>query len=169
MKMPDDNWVLVGTGGWVEPPKQKRRNRRARRAPASRGRLTAKDFNRACNRSRISLELKRAAEMLLVRGLEGPEVLAELELEVTRSNLVRIYRAAGTIRTQIKKPENLPEDWRQFVLQVPPELVQQVRELERACSRALGVWRATPRPWEEVLETESDYPPTFPSARKKRA
>jgi TrfB plasmid transcriptional repressor len=92
------------------------------------------DFIKITNSTRLAQHTKDAVRMVLVDGMRVAE--AARQMEMSRQ---LVQNAVARVEAAHKAAHGIPENWECITLCVPPDLVGEMREIERKAKRAAGL------------------------------
>lgn len=92
------------------------------------------EFIKITSQTRMAQHTKDAVRMVLVDGMRVSDVARQLDMS---KQLVQ--NAVARVEAAHKAFQGVPEDWRCITLCVPPELANEMKEMERKAKRNAGL------------------------------
>ena len=98
------------------------------------------DFNTAIAKSTMGQRARDAARLILVDGLGATEAARKIaESSGEPMSRQAADKAAKRIEATHKAMRGMPDDWEVITVCVPPDLADEVREIERTALRKAGL------------------------------
>jgi hypothetical protein len=92
------------------------------------------EFLKITDTTRMAQRTKDAVRMVLVDGMRPVDAARQMEMSKQQ-----LQDAIGRVEAAHKAAQGIPEDWECITLCVPPNVVSEMREIERKARREAGL------------------------------